>query len=155
MPLPSSGTISMSQINTELGRSSTAQISLDTAEDGGYGAINQNSASRPSSGNPASLSEWYSYNHNAAAPPPPCPPEDQLIDSYCSGCTYYEVYTNGTCGSYTLVANDSPNCGCGGCAPDGQIYAIQCSGCMVTYIYHDGNCGYYNDGPYYDCFACY
>lgn len=64
--MPSSGAaIRMSQINTELGRSSTALISLDTAENGGYAAINQVSASRPSPSNPASLSEWYSYNHNA------------------------------------------------------------------------------------------
>ena len=63
MPLPSSGLIRMSQINTELGRSSTANISLDTAENGGYGAINQCSPLRPSGGNPASMSEWYGYNH--------------------------------------------------------------------------------------------
>lgn len=66
MTMPSSGTISMSQINTELGRSSTATISLDTAENGGYATINTNSSSRPSASNPASLSEWYSYNHSAA-----------------------------------------------------------------------------------------
>lgn len=65
MTLQSSGTISMSQINTELGRSSTANISLDTAENGGYGAINIGSTSRPSSNNPAAMSEWYGYNHNA------------------------------------------------------------------------------------------
>jgi len=65
MTMPASGTIRMSQINTELGRSSTASISLDTAENGGYAAINQASANRPSSNNPAKLSEWYSYNHNA------------------------------------------------------------------------------------------
>jgi hypothetical protein len=66
MTLVSSGTIRMSDINVELGRSSTANISLDTAENGGYGAINTNSTSRPSSNNPAAISEWYSYNHNAA-----------------------------------------------------------------------------------------
>lgn len=66
MTLVSSGTIRMSDINTELGRSSTATISLDTAENGGYATINTNSASRPSSTNPASMSEWYGYNHNAA-----------------------------------------------------------------------------------------
>lgn len=65
MALPASGTIRFSQINTELGRSSTAQISLNTAEDGGYAAINTNSASRPSSSNPATMSEWYGYNHSA------------------------------------------------------------------------------------------
>jgi len=65
MTLPSSGQISMSQINTELGRSSTAQISLNDAENGDYGAINQNSASKPNASNPAAMSEWYGYNHNA------------------------------------------------------------------------------------------
>lgn len=69
MTLQSSGAISMSQINTELGRSATAQISLDTAENGGYAAINTASTNRPSSGNPASMSEWYGYNHNAASDP--------------------------------------------------------------------------------------
>lgn len=66
MALQSSGEIRMSQINTELGRSSTAQISLDTAENGGYATINTNSSSRPSASNPASMSEWYGYNHSAA-----------------------------------------------------------------------------------------
>jgi hypothetical protein len=67
MTLVSSGTIRMSDINVELGRSSTANISLDTAENGGYGAINTNSTSRPSSNNPAAMSEWYGYNHNATS----------------------------------------------------------------------------------------
>jgi len=66
MTLPTSGTIRMSQINTELGRSSTSQISLDTAENGGYARINQNSRSRPSATNPAYMSEWYGYNHRAS-----------------------------------------------------------------------------------------
>ena len=69
MALQSSGTIKMSEINTELGRSSTATISLDTAENGGYGAINTLSPSYPSSSSPASMSEWYGYNHTAAPPP--------------------------------------------------------------------------------------
>lgn len=67
MTLPASGSsISMSQINTELGRSSTATISLDTAENGGYGAINTCASPYPLTSNPASLSEWYGYNHTAA-----------------------------------------------------------------------------------------
>ena len=65
MALQSSGAISMSQINTELGRSSTATVSLDTAENGGYGAINTCGSPFPSGANPASMSEWYSYNHSA------------------------------------------------------------------------------------------
>jgi len=66
MALPSSGQIAMSQINTELGRSASATISLDTAENGGYGAINQNSTSRPNASNPAAMSEWHGYNHSAS-----------------------------------------------------------------------------------------
>ena len=57
----------MSQINTELGRSSTATISLDTAESGGYVAINTASSSTPNNARPAAMSEWYSYDHSATA----------------------------------------------------------------------------------------
>ena len=68
MTLPAAyATMSMGDINVELGRSRTAEISLDTAENGGYGAINQASGSKPSSSNPAAISEWYSYNHNASS----------------------------------------------------------------------------------------
>ena len=66
MALPSSGAIRMSQLNSELGRSSTAPISLDAAENGSYVAINTCSPSRPSSSNPAALSEWRGYNHSFA-----------------------------------------------------------------------------------------
>lgn len=81
-------TISMGDINVELGRSRTSTISLDAAENGSYGAINTNSTSRPSSNNPAAMSEWYSYNHNASPP-----------FSY----NYYGTYYINTCGaSYNL-----------------------------------------------------
>ena len=67
MALQSSGTIKMSEINTELGRSSNATISLDSAESGTYGAINTSSSSYPSDARPASMSEWYSYDHSTAS----------------------------------------------------------------------------------------
>ena len=102
MTLPSSGQISMSQINTELGRTSTAEISLDTAENGGYATINTCSPSYPSSGNPASMSEWYSYNHAATC----CP----IYGTYLGfGCEYnpsnfcieyVDIYADGNCGTY-------------------------------------------------------
>lgn len=66
MALPSTGSISLSQINTELGRSSTSTVSLNTAEDGGYVAINACSAIRPLATNPASMSEWRGYDHAAS-----------------------------------------------------------------------------------------
>lgn len=69
MALQSSGPISLSQINLELGRSSTSTISLSLAETGTYAMINQASPSRPSGTTPSSLSEWYSYNHSAANAP--------------------------------------------------------------------------------------
>ena len=66
MTMPSSGEITMQQINVELRRSScVAQIGLDDAENGAYGAINQFSARRPNPSNPASLDEWYGYDHRA------------------------------------------------------------------------------------------
>ena len=67
MALQSSGTIKMSEINTELGRSSNSEISLDSAENGSYATINTASASYPSSSNPANMSEWYSYDHSASS----------------------------------------------------------------------------------------
>ena len=67
MALQSSGTIKMSEINTELGRSSTATISLDSAENGTYATINTGSSSYPSSTNPASMSEWHGYDHSASS----------------------------------------------------------------------------------------
>ncbi len=66
MTLPTSGPLSFSAINTELGRSSTATMSLQTAETGGYVAINQNSPSRPNGSAPYAVSEWYGYNQNAS-----------------------------------------------------------------------------------------
>ena len=57
----------MSEINTELGRSSNATISLDSAESGTYGAINTSSPSYPNDARPAAMSEWYSYDHTASA----------------------------------------------------------------------------------------
>ncbi len=67
MALQSSGTIKMSEINTELGRSSNATISLDSAESGTYATINTASASYPNNARPAKISEWYSYDHSASA----------------------------------------------------------------------------------------
>jgi hypothetical protein len=68
MAIPSSGPLSAQSINLELARSRTAQLSIDTAENGGYGTINTSSPSRPNSANPAAYSEWYSYDHTAGGP---------------------------------------------------------------------------------------
>ncbi len=68
MAIPGSGTLSAQTINFELARSRTAELSIDTAENGGYATINTSSPSRPNSGNPAAYSEWYGYDHTAGGP---------------------------------------------------------------------------------------
>jgi hypothetical protein len=65
MTLPISGQISFSNINTELGRISTDEISLANAETGIYVPINQNSPSRPNGNAPYAISEFYGYNNQA------------------------------------------------------------------------------------------
>jgi hypothetical protein len=64
MALPSSGPISFANINTELGRSSTAQIGINEAETGTYVLINPSSTAKPNGSNPNGIDEWYSYNHS-------------------------------------------------------------------------------------------
>lgn len=64
MALPASGQLGISQIGAELGRL-PSNLSLDSAENGLYGAINRNSRSYPNASNPAAISEWYSYDHDA------------------------------------------------------------------------------------------
>ena len=63
MALPTSGELAMARINQELRRAASSQISLDTAENGGYVRINRDSPSRPNASNPAAISEWYGYDH--------------------------------------------------------------------------------------------
>ena len=79
----------MSQINTELGRSSTATISLDTAENGGYGTINTCGSPYPLSANAASMSEWFSYNHNA-----PCGNSTYAMTDGGAANTQGMIYSN-------------------------------------------------------------
>jgi hypothetical protein len=66
-PLPSSGQISFADINIELGRNATASIGIDNAENGDYAPINRCGGTYPLATNPAAISEWYGYNHLAAA----------------------------------------------------------------------------------------
>lgn len=107
----------MSQINTELGRSSTAGISLNSAEDGGYATINGCSIYRPSSPNPASMSEWYRYNHSAA-----CTACDTDISlSFSSGPTTY--YFTEQSFSMTSLGNFNP-----------ILYIDTCSANVYVYV---------------------
>lgn len=113
MTLPASGQISMSQINTELGRSSTATISLDTAENGGYATINTDSTSRPSATNPASMSEWYGYNHNASSTKTlywnlsRLGPTGGLLTITQNGTSRVSTSTNGANGNFVITTGDT------------------------------------------------
>jgi len=84
MALSTTGPLSMGDINQELGRARTASISLDAAENGSYATINPNSPSKPSSTNPATISEWRGYNHTATAP-------SITITSYSNGYLYFTI----------------------------------------------------------------
>lgn len=95
MPLPLSGTLTMNQIRAELGIPSQAPFSLDTAENGGYVTLNPCSPYLPSPGNPASISEWYGYNHTI---------------NCCGGATCYAfsvyIVSGANC---TTVCGQTPN----------------------------------------------
>ncbi len=67
MALQSSGQISASDINAELGRTASAEYKFESAAVGTYGTINTASASYPNSGQPHQISEWYSYDHSASS----------------------------------------------------------------------------------------
>ena len=146
MALPSSGQISMSQINTELGRSSTAQISLDTAENGGYGAINTNSSSRPNASNPAAMSEWYSYNHSAGSSwdlywadvylCADCSYQETIVVAFPAGTTvsYYKFYKSATdpCNGYAYYVTSGTSSSTGyilSYSPNYKSCAFLCASC--------------------------
>jgi hypothetical protein len=65
MALPAAGQpISFANINTELGRSPTAQIGLNEAEAGTYVLTNSLSSLKPNGSTPNTIDEWYGYNHS-------------------------------------------------------------------------------------------
>ena len=78
MPLPSSGQIAASQINTELGRSSTAQMSIVDARNGSYATINDASGFRPTTG------PNYGYSYS-----------DSYLRSRYKMASPYSCYCNG------------------------------------------------------------
>lgn len=127
MTLVGYGAISMGDINVELGRSRTAQISLDTAENGGYGAINPNGTGNiPSATNPAQMSEWYGYDHNAAP-----------AVTY----TYYGIlYYNDPCQGFGTYYTGSDGNWYEG---DGTNFSEMTGGFVTMYDYYDPGWGIY------------
>lgn len=125
------GSVSMSTINSELGRSSTAGISLDSAENGSYVCINQFSGARPSSSNPASMSEWKGYDHGY-----------RPGASYTYGYDYYYTYCADSYGTMAVVraivdyAYNVPNDPCYGSYYSYYYYSYA----YVSYYYYDSGC---------------
>ena len=67
MALQSSGQISASDINTELGRTASDEYRFASSVAGTYATINTASAVYPNNNQPHQISEWYSYDHNASS----------------------------------------------------------------------------------------
>ncbi|WP_294962357.1 hypothetical protein [uncultured Flavobacterium sp.] len=124
MAISTTGPLSMGDINVELGRTRTASISLDAAENGSYATINQNSSSKPSSSNPATISEWRGYNHTAASSGGGSGGGGTVNTGYILNSTgrtidaaFMSIKANGTIVAY----NDFPS------LADGQIYQFNTS----------------------------
>ena len=100
MVLPSSGTIKMSDLNVEFGRSSTAEISLGTAPGGSYppNGLNSGCSTPPTATNPDNLSEWYSYDQCCVAASSLYRDSSGTAGSDCGGGAYATlvstVYSN-------------------------------------------------------------
>ena len=92
MALPLSGQLCMSSIRSELGIPSQSPFCLDTAENGGYVALNICSPYLPTNGDPANISEWYGYCHTC-----PCG------YYFCLG--YSSVSCTDACNSYVICNN--------------------------------------------------
>lgn len=125
------GSVAMSTINSELGRYYASSISLDAAENGSYVCINQFSGARPSSGNPAYMSEWRGYNHGYR----PSANSTYGYDYYYSYCT--DGY--GSTAAVRVIVNyiyDVPNDPCYGSYYAYYAYAYE----YVAYYYYSDGC---------------
>lgn len=128
-PLQSSGQISFADINIELGRSSTATIGIDNAENGDYGCIQQCAGtSRPQAGNPAAITEWYNYNHTLRAVQDTATQYDGPYSTIAEACastviqgTNLWVYSPS--GGYYKNTDGKADC-CVTCADNGYYWRI-------------------------------
>jgi len=88
-----------------------------------------------------------------------CALSGYLISSNnCSGYTKYDLYTNGSCGSYSVTTeNNSTYCGynpCAGSDPSGTYLGSFCSGYTLIYRYSNGCYGEYNSVAQYNSSSC-
>ena len=146
MALASSGTISVSQINTELGRTSTSSnTSLTSLNTGAHVSINSNSTSKPNSSTPHQMSEWYSYNHSTSG------------TSYTSIVFYYSEDEGSKCESEstaTVYYDNSEEFDV-----DLQLYADEegsetAAGGYYKYVFSNSGWVVNEDGEIVDSFSC-
>ena len=146
MALASSGTISVSQINTELGRTSTSSnTSLTSLNTGAHVSINSNSTSKPNSSTPHQMSEWYSYNHSTSG------------TSYTSIVFYYSEDEGSKCESEstaTVYYDETEEVDV-----DLQLYADEegsetAAGGYYKYVFSNSGWVVNEDGEIVDSFSC-
>jgi hypothetical protein len=123
------GSVSASDINTELGRSATAAMGIDEAENGSYGCINAFASPKPSSGNPAYFSEWQGYNHGYYP--------GITIDYYY---TYYYTYCADSFGYTAVVQADVSNKTVPNDYCYGSYYSFYITATNVIYYYYSAEC---------------
>lgn len=105
MALPSSGQISLGQVNTELGLTSTLEISMNQTT--------VRTLFAKASGQIAMSDGWGKSNATPTPTPTPaptatptptptssCPAYGTFLYSYCVGPDQYQVFADGSCGTY-------------------------------------------------------
>tara|TARA_R110000868_G_scaffold183975_3_gene425378 strand:+ start:422 stop:1492 length:1071 start_codon:yes stop_codon:yes gene_type:complete len=110
MAVPGSGELSLGKIRQELqtnnyagGVYTAAATGLDPAENGTYATINTCSPLYPLSANPANMSEWYGYDHDAL-----CPASLYALDDGGDPSQQNMLYDGGTYYD-TVVSTSYPN----------------------------------------------
>ena len=128
MALTSSGTISMSDIRTELGAS--GQISLKEASDGTVATINtgNDAANRPDGSAPHAMSEFYSYNHSATSVGVPTSLSYTAASTTTTTFTFTEASSTSRVYVYLWNLNGDDN-------SEGEVISVDGS----TYITVDGS----------------
>jgi hypothetical protein len=86
-----------------------------------------------------------------------CPANGTVLDQYCDGTSWIQVFANGTCGTYTTVDYNSPNCQSLECnaysvSDFGYVSYVDCNGDNQFVYYSPGDffCARtFNYGPAY------
>lgn len=117
MALQGSGTISFSQIRTELLKRGTNSYSLRTLS----------SAAGKSA--PDAMSEFYLFEG--------CYPYGTFYTSFCSGYDLYYRYYDGACGFYDVIEYGSATCGC---IPTGEVCYTRCDTGGNLFVQTGGGC---------------